>query len=305
MFYFNRALTFFILMLIPISLFSAVNTEVEKSTVSSLSNTYPITFIDSKNREITILQEPKRVISAAPSITEIIYSLGAEDILIGRTDYCNFPVEVTEKPSIGTLFEPNIEKIVQLNPDILIAGTHFQKEIVDKLEEANITVILVQEEERIEGVYKGIYKVGEIINRIEEANIVVTDMKSRISNIKKSVPENRPTVYYVVGFGEYGDYTAGGDTFISELLELAGGINIAKDSLGWTYSLEKIIEKNPDIIICSKYFNTPQQLKNATGYKNLPAVTEGRLYPIDNNLLDRPGPRVAEGVEQLYEIFYK
>lgn len=294
-----------ILLLIPISLYSAVNSEVNSNKNSDSSNNFPMTVIDSKAREVVIKQKPKRVISVAPSITETIYSLGAGDLLIGRTDYCDYPIEVIAKPSIGTLFEPSIEQIVQLNPDVLIAGTHFQKEVVDKLEEANVTVVIIHEEESIEGVYKGIIKIGEIIDRKVEAINTIENMKSRISKIKNMIPDEKPSVYYVVGFGEYGDYTAGGDTFISELIELAGGINIAKDSVGWTYSLEKIIENNPDIVVCSKYNNTSQQLKSATGYKDLPAVIENRLYSINNNLLDRAGPRVAEGVEQLYEIFYK
>lgn len=298
-------MVFFTLFLIPYTLFSAINTETTSNKIISENSNYPLIITDSKNRKVTIKSEPKAVISVAPSITEIIYFLEAGEIIIGRTDFCDYPPEVTSIPSIGTLYEPSIEKIVELNPDILFASTHFQKEILQKIEEANITVIVIQEEGNLEGVYKGISKIGKIINKKEKADFLVNDMKARVDIVKNSIPDNKPTVYYVVGFGEYGDYTAGGDTFISELMELAGGINIANESIGWTYSLEKIIERNPDIVVCSKYYGTPEEIKKATGYKDLPAIKNGNLYPIDNNLLDRAGPRVVEGIETLYEIFYK
>lgn len=295
----------FVLFFIPYSLFSAVNTETTNNQIISEDSNYPLIITDSKNRDVTITSEPKTVISVAPSITETIYSLEAGEIIVGRTDFCDYPPEVNTIPSIGTLYEPNIEKIVELNPDILFASTHFQNEILQKLEEANITVIIIQEEGTLEGVFSGISQIGKIINKKKKANLLIKDMKARIDIVKNSIPDNKPTVYYVVGFGEYGDYTAGGDTFISQLIELAGGINLAKESIGWTYSLEKIIEGNPDIVICSEYYGTPEEIKKATGYKDLPAIQNGNLYPIDNNLLDRAGPRVVEGIEALYEIFYK
>ena len=116
--------------------------------------------------------------------------------------------------------------------------------------------------------------------------------------------QEKPSVYYVVGFGEYGDYTAGGDTFIGKMIEMAGGKNVAKEAEGWAYSLEKLVEQNPDILICSKHFDSKAGIELANGYKELSAVKEGRLYEIDNDLLDRPGTRLADGLEELARLIH-
>jgi iron complex transport system substrate-binding protein len=264
-----------------------------------------LTITDSRDREIKLQNEPLRVISLAPGITETIYALGAQDKLVGRTDYCDYPVEASDIEAIGSLYKPNIEKIITLNPDLIIASTHFQKEILTKLEELSLNVIIINENNTIESVYENIETVGLVLNRVKTAKNVTNSMKSRITNVVNTVKNSkRPNVYYVIGYGEHGDYTAGGDTFISNLLNLAGGNNIAEDSIGWSYSLEKIVEQNPDKLICSQYYNVKEGIKGATGYKDLPAVKSGNLFTIDNNLIDRQGPRVVEGLEALAKILH-
>lgn len=262
-------------------------------------------YIDSKGREVQVKKNINSIISLAPNLTEIIFELNAADKLIGRTDYCDYPSDVSNIESIGTLFDPDIEKIVELNPDIVIASSHFKQEILLKLEEIGLTVVIIQEEGSFSGVYKTIEDIGLLINRKTESEKLIMDMKTRVSNITNKVSgKQKPVVYYVVAYGEYGDFTAGGDTFISELIELSGGTNAAKEISGWSYSLEKIIEDNPDIFICSKYNNTREDLMNATGYKDIPSVKNGKVFPVDNNLLDRQGPRIIFGLEVLAKILH-
>ena len=130
-------------------------------------------------------------------------------------------------------------------------------------------------------------------------------MKEKVKDVTTKVKDlAKPKTYYVVGFGEYGDFTAGGDTFISDIIKMAGGDNVAKDSKGWSYSLEKIVEDNPDIFICSEYFNTKETLINSPGYKEIPAIKNGKLYTIDNNKIVRQGPRIADGLEELARILH-
>lgn len=265
-----------------------------------------LTFIDSESRTIILENEPKRIISLAPSVTETVFALDSGDKLIGRTEYCDYPKEVENIQTIGTLYDPNIEKIVELNPDLIIASTHFKKEVLIKFEELSLNVIIINENNTIEGVYDNINKIAQILNKNNLAAELNKSIKLRINNAKELVEDlEKPSVYYVISYGEYGDYTAGGDTFISQLIESAGGNNIAKDSMGWSYSLEKIIEKNPDIIICSKYFNTKDGLINATGYKDLPSILNGNIFTIDNNLVDRQGPRIADALEAFVNIIHK
>ncbi|QEN06010.1 ABC transporter substrate-binding protein [Thiospirochaeta perfilievii] len=294
-----KKVVIYLLLLTSNVIFATSNSETNNNSNSFLQIT------DYRGREVVLASEPQRVISLAPNITETIFKLGAEDKLVGRTDYCDYPVEVDKIESIGTLLQPSIEKIVELNPDVIIASTHFSNELLTKLENIKLKVIIIDELGSLEGLYSNILDVGSIVNKKDQANLVVNNLKSRIEELSNMVKDlDKPSLYYVISYGEYGDFTSGGDTFISQLLELSGGINIAKDSMGWSYSLEKIVEKNPDIIICSKYYNTLQGIKSATGYKELPAVKNNRVYEIDNNLIDRQGPRVGDGLEALIKIVH-
>lgn len=256
--------------------------------------------VDSYGREVEISENIDTVVSIAPSITETIYALGAGEMLVGRTDFCDYPEEVSSVESIGSLMEPSIEKIVEIDPDIVIASTHFQKEALDRLEEAGLTVLVLYGEESFEGVYEVTTTLGHILNKKEEAESLVDEMKAKVDFVKSSVEGLEPVdVYYVVSYGEGGDYTATGETFISNMIEMAGGNNIASDAEGWKYSLEKLVESDPEIIICSQYFDTKEGIQSANGYAELTAVKEGRLYEVDNNKLDRQGARLADGLEEL------
>lgn len=279
----------------------------QSEEVKEISTTegYPMTLVDSYEREITLEEEPETVVSVAPNITEAIYAIGAEDKLIGRTDYCDYPAEVSDVESIGSLTEPNIEKIVELNPDLVVASTHFQAEVLEKLEEAGIKVAVLYGEESFEGVYETLEKLGQVLGESENAETVVKGMKDKVADVKSKVENlEKPSVYYVVGYGEMGEFTATKETFIAQMIEMAGGVNAADDAEGWKYSLEKLVEKDPDMLICSKYFDSKAGIEAANGYKELKAVKEGKLYEIDNNKLDRQGPRLADGLEELAKLIH-
>ena len=266
---------------------------------------YPLTITDSFHREITIESEPKRIVSLSPAITEIVYALGKGDNLVARTDYCDYPEEAAELESIGELMDPNIEKIVELEPDLAIASAHFQRETLKKLEEAGIKVVILYGEESFEGAYFAIEAVGKVLNAQDAASQIVAGMKATVEEVVQKVEgRERPSVYYVVGFGEWGDYTAGRDTFVGQLIEMAGGKNAADDIEGWNYSLEKLIEKNPDHFICSKSDNHKEELKLAENYKDLDAIANDRIYEIDKNKLEIQGPRLADGLRELAQYLH-
>lgn len=266
---------------------------------------YPITITDSYGREVTIDKEPQRIISLAPNISEIVTALGLTDRLVGRTDFCDYPEELSSIPSVGNIDDPSIEKITELKPDLVIASSILKKESSQKMEELGIKLIIFKDETSFEGVYQIIESVGEVTNVREKAKEVTDSMKQKVQDVADRVKDReKPLVYYVVGFGQYGDFTAGKDTFIGQLLEMAGGTNAAGDIEGWQYSLEKLVEKNPDLLICSKYFDTKKGIEAANGYKDLKAVKEGKLYEIDNNMLDRHGPRLADGLVELAKIIH-
>lgn len=300
-----KALAFSIILAFMFIFVSCAKTQTPEGTNTSKAQ-YPLKITDSYNREVTIDKKPERIISLAPNITEIIAELNATDRLVGRTDYCDYPENIKTIESVGSLTDPNIEKIASLKPDIVIASTHFKKEVLEKLEQLNIKVVVLYGPESFDGVYEVIKKVGDVIGEPDAAGKIVDEMKKKVDDVLSKVKEakDKPKVYYVISYGKFGDYTAGEGTFIDNMIEMAGGINIASDVKGWQYSLERIVKNDPDIIICSKYFDTKNGIMNTPGYKDLRAVKEGKLIEIDNNLLDRQGPRIAQGLEELAKIIH-
>ncbi len=273
--------------------------------IGSLLLAETITVTGSYGITITLQKPAERIVSIAPNITETIFALGKGNLLVGRTDYGDFPAAASSVQSIGSLTEPNIEKIAELMPDIVIASTHFRKESSDKLKKLSIKVLILKEDKTFDGVYETIRDIAKISGADKAGETLITKMQKKVHSVEKAVQgKPKPKVYYVIGFGEYGDYTAGGDTFIGQMISMAGGNNIASKVKGWSYNLESIIAADPDIIICSKYWNTKKNLIKANGYKELRAVKQDHVFEIDNNLLDRQGPRLAEGLQALARIIH-
>lgn len=280
------------------------STEATESEASTAGATvYPVDITDSNGDVITLDSEPEKVISVAPNLTEIMYALDAEGKLVGRSDYCDYPAEVSDIESVGSIQTPDMEKIISLDPDVVIVSTHFDEENAKKLEELDIPVITFYEETDVIGVYDMIETLGTVINRNAEAADCVAEMKETIKSVEDAVSGlEAPTVYYVVGYGEYGDYTAGGDTFTGGMLAMAGGDNIAKDVSGWSITLEELVEADPSIIIINE--SMKEDFINSPNYSDLTAVKEGKVYTLDTNMLDRQGCRNAEGIKALAEIFH-
>lgn len=271
--------------------------------LDSASVSYPLTVTGSDGDTVTILAKPQKVVSVAPNLTELMYELGAGDLLVARSDYCDYPPEVSEVESVGTIFAPDMEKIISLEPDLVLASTHFDGEAAGKLQELSLPALTLFEETSMEGVYGMIETLGQALDREKQAADCVKDMKALIADVEEKVKDlEAPTVYYAVDFGENGDFTAGGDTFAGNMIEMAGGDNIAKDVSGWSITLEQIIEKDPSIIFIGEAMKG--DFINHPNYSGLTAVKEGRVYGIDNNLLDRQGYRNAEGIRMLAEIFH-
>lgn len=224
--------------------------------------------------------------------------------MIGRTDFCNYPEAALEIDSIGSLREPNIEAIIGMNPDLVLMSTHASEEVLAFFEEAGISVAILTAQESFEGVYSIMTQVGMIFNQENEALTMIEAMKEEVEYLTAAIKDLTPqSVYYVVGYGD-SDWTATGDTFIHQMLEMAGGKNIAADATGWSYNLETIIEKDPYYIICSKFYGTKEDLLSLEGYKDLTAVKEGRLLTIDSDLLSIQGPRLTEGLRALIDLMH-
>lgn len=281
------------------------NGNKDNKNIEASVTKYPYTVKDSRGKEVVIEKEPQRIISVAPNITELIYALGKGDKLVGRTDYCDYPTEAKSVQSIGSLTDPNIEKIIELKPDVVVASTHFKDDVAKKLEALGIKIVVLYNANDFSGVYDAINSLGQIINAQDKAKTLVATMQKKIEEVKAKVEGQKlPKVYFVVGFGKDGDYTATGDTFMGQIIQIAGGTNIAKDATGWKYSLEKIIENDPEYIVISKNYGMKAQFITTAGYKELSAVKNNKVIEVDDNLLNRQGPRLAEGVEALAKILH-
>lgn len=267
--------------------------------------TYPVT-IESNGVKYTVSKEPSTIVSLAPDVTETLFAIGAGNKVKGRTQYCNYPTQVSAIKNVGSMTDPSIETVVDINPELIIAATHYKEEVLKKLQTAKIAIVVKDSPNTLEEMYADTLKLGAIVNRNYEARALVSSMKSKVETVKMYTNnvKNKPTAYYVVGTGQYGEYTAGKDTFVAELIRIAGGINVADDVTGWKYSLEKLIDKNPDIIFGPEW--DYETMTTSPNYKGLKAIRNNNFKVVNIDLFSRPSARATdEGLKLLVEMFHK
>ena len=273
-------------------------------TTAPVKVTYPLSMKDAFDKNVDVKAEPARVVSLAPTTTEIVFALGAGAKLVGRTDYCDFPAEAAKVTSVGTVLDPNVETIVSMKPDVIFASSMTKADIITKLRQLKFAVYMEDDLKGIAGAYQSITDLGQILNKQEAADRVLLSMKNHLLYIKGKMQKVkvRPSVYYVVDFGQNGDWTPGKGTFIDEAINLAGGTNSGASAVEWKFSLEQLVKNNPDIILCQKNPDLKGDFVKADKYKDLPAVKAGKVYSIDNNKLDRAGPRIIDGIDELSRL---
>ncbi len=259
-------------------------------------------FTDYYNRTVKVNISPKTVVSLSPGITEILFDLGVGDRLIGRTNFCNYPTEAKKIESIGGITDANLEKIISLRPEIVITSSMVRKDLVENISKAGINIICLPERSNIEGVFGTLDILGQIFDKKEISDSLINNMKKELENIKQLHNNNstKPSVYYVVGYGATGDFTAGKNTYINEIIELAGGINIANNISNWSYSKEALFAKQPDYIIVRE-----EDLNNfikTSPYKDLKAVKTGKVLEINSSLMDCQTCRSLEAIKKIAEF---
>jgi len=281
------------------------------SKKNSSRNTVLIT--DAMGRQIKIPKNVKRIVSMAPNVTEMLFSIGLDNEIVGVTDYCNYPESAKSKTKIGGYYNPNVEMILSLSPDLIVATPDgYSKERIEKLEQSGIPIFLVNPQD-INEVMVSMTLLGKVTGKEEIANQVVDNMRSRIMTIKNKVsqiPEQkRPKIFYEIG--EDPLVTVGPNNVVNDLITTAGGVNVAKDApSSWpVYSVEAVIMKNPDVILTAPSTMTSSE-KNAqidkwNKYRTVSAVINGRIYAVDPDIMLRSGPRVLDGLEKLYSLFYQ
>ncbi|MDD3250610.1 MAG: cobalamin-binding protein [Smithellaceae bacterium] len=263
---------------------------------------------DETGRRVQVRPVPQRIVSLAPGISETLYALGLEDRIVGVTTFCDWPPAVQAKTKIGGFTNPSIEKIVSLRPDLILATADGnRKETVRQLEKLGLPVY-VTNPTSTSGVLKSIGHIGAITGREKEAAALVEKLRQKLRSVAvRTRGKKKPHVFFQLGMEPM--ITAGGGTLIHEVIERAGGVNVAGNDVANypRYSAEGIISASPDIIVFApmvndKTFEAVYKFWRAFG--EVPAVKNGKIYPIDANLINRASPRIFDAVEILSFRFH-
>ena len=267
-----------------------------------------LTVTDMTGREVTLDKAADRIVALTASDVEIIYALGAEDKLVGRGEYCDYPAEVLDKPVVKSGAETNLEEILALEPEVVIMATMAQTvEQVEALENAGVKVV-VSDAQNLEGVYTAITLIGQIVGKDAEAEALIQSMKDTFDGIAAKAEDTGKTIYYEVSPLQWGLWASGGGTFMDEIGQICGVKNVFGDAPAWAQiSEEDVLNADPDFIVTTTMYYgegpTPiEEIMGRAGWDVLKAVQNGQVFNADTNAFTRPGPRLAEAAEALFEF---
>ncbi|MGG2954093.1 ABC transporter substrate-binding protein [Geobacillus stearothermophilus] len=269
---------------------------------------FPVTVKDGLGEEVTIKAEPQKIVSLIPSNTEIAYALGLGEKIVGVSDFDNYPEDVKTKTKIGGM-EFNVEKIISLKPDLVLAhasSAHNSRDGLKQLKDAGITVLVVNDAKSFDDVYASIDLIGKATGTTDKAKQVIDEMKEKLAKIKekaKQIPADKQANVWIEVSPPPQLYTTGKGTFMDEMLKVISAKNVAGSLEGWPMvTEEKAVAYKPDVIITT-YGGAKQVLARAA-WKDVPAVKNKRVYDVNTDLVSRPGPRLVEGVEELAKAIY-
>ncbi len=270
----------------------------------------PGTYTDDMGRAVAIDQAPQRIVSFGPSITEILFALSLEEKVVGVSNYCDYPEAATLKPKIGDAFNPSLERIVELEPDLVL--TVKQEQLNRELDALGIKFMVLDPED-IDGIWGDIELVGEITGTEKKAEELIEDMQDSISQVialMEDAPEVR--VFFIIDATDLTlPWTAGTGSFIDALITMAGGENIAAKAQGaWVqFSLEQIVSADPEIIVIQTMTGgiptvSKEGLEEHPVWGEMSAVKQGNICFINGDLVSRPGPRIVQGLEEMAKIIH-
>jgi iron complex transport system substrate-binding protein len=274
------------------------------------SNSYSAerTFRDEVGREVTFLFPPKRIVSLAPNITEILFSLGLDEEIVGVSIHCNFPEKAKTKVRVGSYISLDYEKIISVKPDLIIGtGVGNTRDMVDRLQRLGFSTYVIYPK-NLEDILNSIIHIGQVVNREKEARVIIEGMSKRsqrVIELTKDLP--RPKVF--VQIGDAPMVTVGKGSFTDELIRLAGGENVAgkEKEVYPRLGMEEILRRSPEVIVISSMNpegDYQKTLRDWNRWKTIPAVKNGRVHIIDSDLIDRPSPRIIDGLEQLARMLH-
>ena len=272
-----------------------------------MANIAPRTFVDDLDRKLYLAKPPKRIVSLAPSITEILFAIGLDEEIVGVTDFCNFPEQALTKPKVSYT-QPNLEILVALEPQLVLAPPSFLRaDLLAKLEQLKIPTFVL-ESKTVEKIFGHIQLLGRMVGRASEANAFAADLRKQVMALTKKVEGRpRPTLLYVLNSEPL--ITVGPGSFIHHLIELAGGRNAAERANAPypRLTMEEVLTQNPEILLfpIGEYEGIPQAEQDRwKRWESLRAVQDGKLFQVQADLLNRPGPRVLDGLRHLITLLH-
>lgn len=289
---------------------AATATTAPLAPTSAPAAGYPLTVTDSAGRSVTIAKA-QRIISIAPSNTEIIYALGQGARLVAVDDFSDYPAEAKTLPKVGAT-KLNFEQVVAQNPDLVLASSITSADTLKRLEDLKLTVVVISSQKTtVDTIENDIALTGKVLGVSEQANKLIASMQQRLDALKAKAAsaKSKPKVYWELdGTNPSQPFTVGPGGFIDDIITLAGGENVFKNA-GSPYpkiSAEQVVSANPDVIILSDYAYgvTVESVKGRKGWDVIAAVKNGKIFPIDDNLVSRPGPRVVDGLEAAMKIIH-
>ncbi len=271
--------------------------------------TTALTFTDGLGREIKLDGRAQRVLSMAPSNTEILFAIGAGSQVVGRDSLSDYPEAAKAVTDIGATFAAlNTESIVSLKPDLVLAAEINTPEQVKQLEDLGLTVYYLKNPVTLEEMYDNLAIVAQLTGHEDEAATLTESLKARVAAVDEKIAplSSRINVFYELDATDPAKpYTAGKGTFITLLIDRAGGYNIASDIDGYPQlSLEQVVAADPAFIILgdARYGITPESIAQRPGWENLSAVKNGQVVPFNDDLASRPGPRLVDALEELAKL---
>ncbi len=259
--------------------------------------------VDDLGRLVTINGTPQRIISLAPSNTEILFALGLGDEVVAVTMYCDYPPEALDKEKVGDYYGPDIEKIIALQPDLVLATDFHRFDLIPALEQQGLAVFAVAPQ-TLDDVLESIERIGEITDKEAEASQLVNEMTSKIAAVTEQTKdlEQKPSVFYMTWHDPM--WTVGRNTWIDDLINIGGGVNIFSENFesGAMVQIEWVVLHNPEIVITSEW--SYDWALNATELSSTSASQTGRIHTFDDDLAQRPGPRLVQGLDWFAHLFH-
>ncbi len=290
---------------------SLSNAPPPSSQPSSVAAAFPLTLTDDAGREVSLEAEPQRIVSLAPSNTEIVCALDACDRLVGVTDFDDFPAEVVEVDKVVTMAQVDVEAVVATEPDLVLAAGNelTPTAVIEQLVDLDVPVLVLYPES-LDEVGANIELVGMATGRNNEAAALVGEMAARVEAVEEAVADlARPRTFYEVSVFEGTIYTAGERSFLASLIETAGGEPITGDALSTSIELEELVAADPELILLGDATYdptiTPESVAQRQGWQTMTAVEDERVVVVTEDVvITRPGPRIVDGLEALARVIH-